>query len=38
MEKQSYLSPEIDVIEIALENGFAMSQGAPISDWDPENM
>ena len=38
MEKQPYLSPEVDVIEIALEKGFAQSQGAPISDWDPENM
>ena len=38
MEKRPYLSPEVEIIEIATEAGFAMSQGAPISDWDPDNM
>ena len=36
MEKQTYISPEIEVLEIAIEKGFAQSGGAgesPIDYW-----
>ena len=37
MEKQTYISPEIEVIEIAIEKGFATSGGpgeSPIDYWE----
>ena len=37
MEKQTYISPEVEVIEIAIEKGFATSGGGagetPIDYW-----
>ena len=34
MEKQTYISPEVEVIEIAIEKGFATSgDGAGKSEW-----
>lgn len=36
--KKVYVSPEVEVFEVATEKGFAQSNGAPISDWYPENM
>ena len=34
MEKQTYISPEVEVIEIAIEKGFATSGGgAGESEW-----
>lgn len=37
MKKDFYLSPEIEIMEITIEKGFATSPGAPISDWAPDN-
>jgi hypothetical protein len=38
MEKQTYISPEIEVVEIAIEKGFAQSgNGAGESEWEPWN-
>ena len=36
MEKQTYISPEIEVVEIAIEKGFAQSggNGAGESEWE----
>ena len=37
MEKQTYISPEIEVLEIAVEKGFATSVGpgeSPIDPWE----
>lgn len=37
MEKQTYISPEVEVIEIAVEKGFAQSGGpgeSPIDPWE----
>ena len=38
MEKQTYISPEVEVIEIAIEKGFATSRGgageSPIDYWE----
>lgn len=38
MKKDNYISPEIEIFEIAIEQGFAQSQNAPISDWEQEIM
>ena len=32
-KKQSYIPPEIEIVEVAIEKGFATSPYAPISDW-----
>ena len=34
MEKKAYISPEVEVIEIAVEKGFAQSGGAGESEWE----
>lgn len=34
MEKKTYIQPEIEVMEFAVEKGFAQSGGAGESDWD----
>ncbi len=36
MEKKSYLAPEIEVIEIAVEQGFATSSGPEFTPFGPE--
>ncbi len=36
MEKKSYLAPEIEVIEIAVEQGFATSSGPEFIPFDSE--
>ena len=33
MEKKTYISPDIEVVEIAIEKGFAQSGGAGESTW-----
>lgn len=33
MKKQNYLAPEIEIIEVQTEHGFALSD-MPIEDWD----
>ena len=32
-KKQNYIPPEIEIVEVAIEKGFATSQNVPISDW-----
>lgn len=32
-KKQNYIPPEIEIVEVAIEKGFATSQNAPISEW-----
>lgn len=38
MIKECYISPQIEVIEIAIENGFAQSHNAPINPWNPDEL
>lgn len=33
--KENYLAPEIEVFEVCVEQGFAQSNGDPISDFIP---
>lgn len=37
MKKQDYTAPEIEIITIVPEKGYAASPGAPISPWEPGN-
>lgn len=34
MEKLTYVQPEIEVLEVKIEEGFAQSNGAGSSPWD----
>ena len=36
MEKQTYIVPELEVIEVKIEHGFAASPEDPTSDYTPE--
>lgn len=37
MEKLSYVPPEVEVIEVVIERGFAVSTPEmPINDWNPK--
>lgn len=37
MEKISYVPPEVEVIEVVIERGFAgTTPGMPIDDWNPK--
>ena len=35
MEKQTYITPELEVIEVKIEQGFAASLQDPTSDYEP---
>ena len=35
-KKQNYIPPEIEIVEVAIENGFATSPNVPISEWGPD--
>lgn len=32
MEKQNYITPEVEIIEVEIEKGFAASNGDPLED------
>ncbi len=34
MEQEKYVAPQIEVIEIEVEKGFAMSIGGTTDEWD----
>ena len=36
-KKQNYIPPEIEIVEVAIEKGFATSPYAPISEWGSDN-
>ena len=38
MNKQCYTTPQIEVIEVLIENGFAQSHNAPINPWNPDEI